>query len=69
MRSSFIVGAGAPLAKTPSPRQQAAKRRWMVLGGVVALAVVSGAIGSLTAGRSDSHGSVETGPFSYFPYQ
>ncbi|MCR5873539.1 hypothetical protein LRS10_04675 [Phenylobacterium sp. J426] len=69
MRSSFVVGSGAPLAKTPNLRRQAARRRWMVVGGMLTLALVSGAIGSLTAGRQVPNGSVETGPFSYFPYQ
>ena len=73
MRSSFASSSPAPrrgvrLMKTPSHRQQMAKRRWMVAGGMLALALVSGAVGVLTA-RPDPGGAVETGPFSYFPYQ
>ncbi|MGA0605641.1 hypothetical protein ACO2Q0_06535 [Phenylobacterium sp. VNQ135] len=74
MRSSFATRArvslgGLPLARTPNHRQQAARRRWMVAGGMLALALASGAIGALTTGRTHPQGSVETGPFSYFPYQ
>lgn len=74
MRSSFATRSrvplgGVPLARTPSHRQQAARRRWIMAGGVVALALASGVIGAMTAGRSPPNGSVETGPFSYFPYQ
>lgn len=75
MRSSFAppplaTRRGVQLMKTPNYRQQAARRRWIVLGGMLALALTSGAIGALTtAGRPDPQGSVETGPFSYFPYQ
>lgn len=73
MRSSFASTPpagrrGAQLMKTPSHRQQVARRRWIVAGGMLALALVSGAVGMLTA-RPDPGGAVETGPFSYFPYQ
>lgn len=69
MRSdSFAHDRGVPLLKTPTRRQQAARRRWMVAGGMLALAVVSGGVGMLTA-KPDPGGAVETGPFSYFPYQ
>ncbi|WP_309088991.1 hypothetical protein [Phenylobacterium sp.] len=73
MRNSFASSPlstrrGVRLMKTPSYRQQVARRRWMVAGGMLALALVSGAVGMLTA-RPDPRGAVETGPFSYFPYQ
>jgi hypothetical protein len=70
MRSSFAPNRGVQLTKTPSHRQQMARRRWIAVGGMLALAVVSGAIGALTTRQTDPRGSVvETGPFSYFPYQ
>ena len=70
MRSSFAADRGVQLTKTPSHRQQVARRRWVVAGGMLALAVISGAIGALTTRQADSKvAAVETGPFSYFPYQ
>jgi hypothetical protein len=72
MRSSFAAREGARLLRTPSPRRQAARRRLAAVCGVLALALASGLIGSLTA-QDPTRGHVarspETGPFSYFPYQ
>lgn len=68
MRSTFAPSRGVQLTKTPTHRQQVARRRWMIAGGMLALALASGAIGVLTA-QPDPKGSIETGPFSYFPYQ
>jgi hypothetical protein len=65
MRSGYAIGRGPMLMKTPSHRQQAARRRLAVLCGVLALALVSGLVGSLT--HSASEGRSGTGPFSYFP--
>ena len=40
----------------------------MAAGGVIALALISGAIGRLTANQAPQR-PVETGPLSYLPYQ
>lgn len=68
MRSTFAPHRGVQLMKTPSHRQQVARRRWIVAGGMLALALASGTVGVMTA-QPDLRGSVETGPFSYFPYE
>jgi len=68
MRSSFATREGAQLLRTPSLRRQAARRRLAAVCGVLALALASGLIGSLTTKGHESR-SPETGPFSYFPYQ
>ena len=66
MRSSLAATTGLPLTRTPSARQQAARRRWAVLAAVVGLAGASWTFGALTARHSE--GPVQnTGPFSYFP--
>jgi hypothetical protein len=65
MRSSFAVGAGLPLARTPSVRQQAARRRLVAVGAILGLALISGVFGAVTAPRGPD--AAPTGPFSYFP--
>jgi hypothetical protein len=60
---------GIGLMKTPSYRQQAARRRLMVICAVLGLALASGLIGSLTSPRGEVAATVSTGPFSYFPHQ
>jgi hypothetical protein len=73
MRSSFTSYSGLSLARTPSWRQQAMRRRLMLICAILALALASGVIGSLTAprgdiaSRSDASRS-DVGPFSYFPH-
>lgn len=68
MRSSFASRGGFVLTKTPSHRQQVARRRLMVVGAVGALALTSGLIGALTTRSSgEPVGQPHTGPFSYFP--
>lgn len=71
--SRFAHQAGFTLMKTPSYRQQAARRRLMAVCAILGLALASGLIGSLSAPRADLRGkvvsSVTTGPFSYFPHQ
>jgi len=68
MRSSFVSRSGFVLAKTPSYRQQAARRRLAAVGAVVGLAVASGLIGSLASRPGgDAPRGAHTGPFSYFP--
>ena len=69
MRSLKAIGHGAVLVKTPSARQQAA-RRWLTL--VVALfglAVASGVLSALLGPSNTAVMHAATGPFSYFPSQ
>jgi hypothetical protein len=66
MRSSFATGAGIPLERTPSIRQQAARRRWAVAAAIVGLAGLAAVFGAVTTPRT----AVEpegAGAFSYFP--
>jgi hypothetical protein len=69
MRSSFAPRGGFALLKTPNYRQQAARRRLMAVCTVLALALASGLIGTLTAPKGEVAAKVVTGPFSYFPHQ
>lgn len=55
------------LLKTPNHRQQATRRRAIVVCGVLALALISGVVGSLTHPAAGPHAA--TGPFSYFPFE
>ncbi|MCR5877791.1 hypothetical protein [Phenylobacterium sp. J367] len=68
MRNSFAPRGGFVLAKTPSYRQLALRRRLLVVVAVAGLALASGVIGSLTAQpeRADSDRPY-VGPSSYFP--
>jgi len=68
MRSSFVSRSGFVLAKSPSYRQQATRRRMMVICAVLALALASGLVGTLTASHHDEELARSTGPFSYFPH-
>lgn len=69
MRSSFSSRSGFVLIKTPSYRQQAARRRLAVICAVLGLALASGLIGSLTAPKDKTLATAgATGPFSYFPH-
>lgn len=68
MRSSFSSRSGFVLIKSPSYRQQAARRRLALIAAVVGLAAASGLLGSLSAGRHDLAQAGGTGPFSYFPH-
>lgn len=67
MRSSFTATTGLKLARSPNAREQAARRRAVVLAAVLGLAVVSAALGVLTAPRGAGEAIQRTGPFSYFP--
>lgn len=71
--SRFAHQAGFTLIKTPSYRQQAARRRLMAICAILGLALASGLIGSLSAPGADVRSEVvsnaTTGPFSYFPHQ
>jgi len=70
MPSTFFNTRGPALRRTPSYRQQAQRRRLLVVCAILALALVSGAIGSLVrpAGPSPAVANAP-GPFSYFPGQ
>lgn len=67
MPDAFASRRGLTLIKTPSARQQAARRRALTAGGVLALAVASGVIGAISHPRTEPLGKAHTGPFSYFP--
>ena len=69
MPSSFAT-RGPALARTPSYRQQAQRRRLLVVCAIVGLALASGLIGSLIRpAPNPAAAQVATGPFSYFPAQ
>jgi hypothetical protein len=65
MRSSFIATTGLKLSRSPSARDQAARRRLVVLAAIGGLALAGGALGLITA--PSGGGEPATGPFSYFP--
>ncbi|MDB5445021.1 MAG: hypothetical protein JWQ97_338 [Phenylobacterium sp.] len=70
MRPSYAPRGGFVLIKSPSLRQQAERRRAVAVCGLLALALASGIIGTLTHSHAGSHtealGKAHTGPFSYF---
>lgn len=68
MRTSFTSRSGFVLAKSPNYRQQAARRRLMVVCAVLGLALASGVIGTLSAPHHGEELARSTGPFSYFPH-
>ncbi len=61
MRSSHLLRAGAGPFRASNPRRQADRRRWAIVAAMLALAIGSGVLGSL----SERGGHVKTGPFSY----
>ena len=65
MPSSFAT-RGPALARTPSYRQQAQRRRLLVICAIIGLALASGLIGSLI---QPARGPTATSPFSYLPAQ
>jgi len=67
MRSSFAMGRGGPLIRTPNARRQAAHRRLAVVCAVLGLALASGLAGSLIRPAPTPPNQSSTGPFSYFP--
>ena len=67
MHTSFASRSGFVLVRTPSVRQQRARRRLALVAAFVGLALASGLIGSLTGPKLEAQGRVTTGPFSYFP--
>jgi hypothetical protein len=67
MRSSFAARGGFTLMKTPNHREQVGRRRLVVVCTVLAMALASGLIGSMTHSRGEAPARAHTGPFSYFP--
>jgi hypothetical protein len=67
MRSSFVATTGLKLARTPSAREQAARRRMAVIAAVAGLAMISGVLGAVSAPHGSHQPAARTGPFSYFP--
>ena len=67
MRSSFVATTGLKLIRTPSVRQQTQRRRLAVVGVILGMAGLSGAVGFLTAPAGSAEPGPRTGPFSYFP--
>jgi len=69
MRSSYAPGRASLLLKTPSHRQQTARRRLTIVCLVLGLALASGVVGSLIHPAGNVSSRPATGPFSYFPSQ
>jgi hypothetical protein len=69
MKSDFALRSGSMLTRTPSLRQESGRRRLLVVCAVLAGALISGVIGSLTPHIGDAGGKAALGPFSYFPRQ
>jgi hypothetical protein len=67
MRSSFTVTTGLKLARSPSARDQAARRRLVGLAALAALVLAGAALGLITAPGHAGDPAGATGPFSYFP--
>jgi len=67
MRNTFAPRHGLVLLKTPNHRQKALQRRLTVVCGLLALALASSLIGSMTHPKGEPLGRPHTGPFSYFP--
>lgn len=65
MRSSFVATTGLKLARTPSARTQALRRRLAVAGALLALAAAGVVVGIATAPAPAADGRI--GPLSYFP--
>ena len=67
MKSSFAAQTGLKLARTPSERELAIRRRLVALCAILGLAIVSGVLGVFTIPPGPIEPPVRTGPFSYFP--
>ena len=61
--------ARAGLSRSPSYRQQALRRRMVVGGAIVGVALASAALGALVRPAQPLPAHADTGPFSYFPTQ
>jgi hypothetical protein len=64
MRPTFAT-RGAVLVKSPNARHQAARRRAIIVAGLLALAAGSAVIGALSRPHGEALGRPHTGPFSY----
>jgi hypothetical protein len=69
MQRAFAPRRGPILMKTPTHRQEAVRRRLVVVCAVLGLALASGLIGSLIRPSSHVSSRPATGPFSYIPAQ
>lgn len=67
MRRPFTDVRDLKLARSPSVREDARRRRWALAGVFAAAALVSGLAGYLTAPAPSPSETARTGPFSYFP--
>jgi hypothetical protein len=67
MRSSFTATTGLKLARTPNARDQAARRRMIMMAAFVGLALAGGALGLITTPSGQSAPAAGAEPFSYFP--
>ena len=67
MRSSYVTARGGMLLKTPNAREQAWRRRLVILCAVLGLALASGLFGALSHPAHVLSSRPATGPFSYFP--
>ena len=67
MRSSLVTTKGLRLVRGRSVRDDAARRRWKLVGAAAGLALAGGLLGYLTAPSGPNE--PQTGPFSYFPSQ
>ena len=69
MRDTFASRDGYVLVKSPNFRQQAARRRILVVCGVLAAALVSAVVGVMTHDHGAALRQPQTGPFSYLASQ
>ena len=65
-RGSFAVRTGLRLTRTPSHREQIARRRVVAIVAMLALAVASATFGAMNASNADAdRNTAQVGPFSY----
>jgi hypothetical protein len=69
LQSGYGARRGPILTMTPNHRQLILRRRLTILCAVIALALISGLVGSLTHPANPISSRPATGPFSYFPSQ
>ena len=68
IQSGYNARRGPILTMTPNHRQLIWRRRLVILGAVLALALASGLVGSLRR-ASPASSPPAANPFSYFPSQ
>ena len=65
-RGSFAVRTGLRLTRTPSHREQIARRRVVAIVAMLALAGASATFGAMNASNADAdRNTAQVGPFSY----